>query len=381
MMEQATGQAAGAMPRERGAPAFEQLRRLLMPRCPRRLRRPPGFTGFTACLTICAVLATGALQAQSGVPATGAPAAGAPAAGSPAAPATVDLRLQQLTERVWWVEGLQGEVSHENQGFNSNAGFVVTDDGVVVFDALGTPALGAALLARIRSVTDQPVRRVIVSHYHADHFYGLQALTAAGAEVWAHRAVRGYLAGDAPVERLAERRQSLAPWVTDEARIVAPDVYLDGDTRFRLGGIGFSIYAAGPAHTAEDLMMLVEEEGVLFAGDLIFAGRVPYVGDADSRSWLAALEGLAERKPRFVVTGHGPASRDASADIALTRDYLVYLREQMGKAADDFVPFDEAYEATDWSRFAQLPAFAEANRRNAYNTYLLMEHESLTGRR
>ncbi len=306
------------------------------------------------------------------------PAAGALHASEPA---TVDLRLQQLTGRVWWVEGQQGVISHENQGFNSNAGFVVTDDGVVVFDALGTPALGAALLERIRSVTDEPVRRVIVSHYHSDHFYGVQALKAAGAEVWAHARVRDYLATDAPLERLAERRQSLGPWVTEAARIVAPDVYLDGDTRFRLGGVGFRIHAAGPAHTPEDLMMLVEGEGVLFAGDLIFAGRVPYVGDADSRAWLAALEALAGSRPRFVVTGHGPASRDATADIALTRDYLLYLREQMGAAVDDFVPFDEAYAATDWSRFEQLPAFDEANRRNAYNTSLLMENESLAGRR
>ncbi|HRO59775.1 MAG TPA: MBL fold metallo-hydrolase [Burkholderiaceae bacterium] len=321
----------------------------------------------SVALAFFAMLVTGALQASE------------PARHG--APVTVDLRLQQLTERVWWVEGEQGVVSHENQGFNSNAGFVVTDDGVVVFDALGTPALGAALLDRIRSITDKRVRRVIVSHYHSDHFYGVQALKAAGAAVWAHARVRDYLATDAPAERLAERRQSLAPWVTEEARIVEPDVYLDGDTAFRLGGIGFRIHAAGPAHTAEDLMMLVEEDGVLFAGDLIFAGRVPYVGDADSRAWLTALDALAESRPRFVVTGHGPASRDATADIALTHDYLLYLREQMGMAVDDFVPFDEAYDATDWSRFEQLPAFDEANRRNAYNTYLLMENESLAGRR
>lgn len=297
------------------------------------------------------------------------------------APVTVDLRPQQLTGRVWWVEGLQGAVSLENQGFNSNAGFVVTDEGVVVFDALGTPALGAALLAEIRGVTDQPVRRVVVSHYHSDHFYGLQAFKEAGAEIWAHAKVRDYLASDAPVERLAERRQSLAPWVTKSARIVPPDRYIEGEASFELGGVRFRLFSAGPAHTAEDLMMLVEEDGVLFAGDLIFAGRVPFVGDADSRAWLAALDSLAQRTPRFVVTGHGPASRDAGADIALTRDYLRYLRQEMGKAVDEFLTFDEAYARTDWSRFSGLPAFDDANRRNAYNTFLLMERELLSGAR
>src|SRR5690606_40131262 len=100
---------------------------------------------------------------------------------------TVDVDPQRVSERVWYVRGDTGMVSLRNEGFNSNAGFVVTDEGVVVFDALGTPALGAVLLERIRRITKQPVRRVVVSHYHSDHFYGLQALKDAGAEVWAHR--------------------------------------------------------------------------------------------------------------------------------------------------------------------------------------------------
>ncbi len=292
---------------------------------------------------------------------------------------TVDVEPRRVSERVWYVQGDSGMVSLRNEGFNSNAGFVVTDDGVVVFDALGTPALGAVLLERIRRVTKQPVRRVVISHYHSDHFYGLQALKEAGAEVWAHRSVREYLATEAPALRLAERRESLSPWVTDEARIVAPDRYVDGETVFRMGGLTFRLLPAGPAHTDEDLMMLVEEEGVLFAGDLIFAGRVPFVGDADPRAWLAALERLSAHRPRVVVTGHGPVSRDAVADLALTRDYLLYLRAEMGEAVDDLLDFEEAYARTDWSRFSSLPAFDDANRRNAYNVYLQMQREALGG--
>ena len=275
------------------------------------------------------------------------------------------------------MQGLSGEVSLDNQGFNSNAGFVVTDAGVVVFDALGTPPLGEALVKAIRKVTDKPIVRVIVSHYHADHFYGLQALKAQGAQVWAHASARPYLESDAPALRLEERRTSLAPWVDASARIVWPDVWLTGDTSFELGGLTFHVYHVGPAHTAEDLALLIPEDGVFFAGDLMFGGRVPFVGEADSKAWLVAIDKLEKHRPRVLIGGHGEASFDASRDIALTRDYLVYLRERMGMAVQDFVPFEEAYAATDWSRFAHLPAFEAANRRNAYNTYLLMEREAL----
>lgn len=77
------------------------------------------------------------------------------------------------------------------------------------------------------------------------------------------------------------------------------------------------------------------------------------------------------------MTGHGEASRDPARDLALTRDYLVFLRKAMGDAVENFVPFEEAYAKTDWGRFARLPAFEAANRVNAYGTYLLMEKELL----
>lgn len=296
------------------------------------------------------------------------------------APLTVKVTPQQLTPRVYFVQGESGMVSTSNNGYNSNAGFVVTDDGVVVFDVLGTPPLGAELLRSIRAITSKPVRRVIISHYHSDHFYGLQAFKDAGAEIWAHRLVRDYLATDAPQRRLEERRNSLEPWVDETTRVIAPDFYIDGDTSFRLGGLTFRIFVVGPAHTPEDLMLLVQEEGVLFAGDLMFAGRVPFVGDADSKGWLASIERLIALDPRIMVGGHGPASTDAARDLALTRDYLVYLRRAMGRAVEEMASFEEAYRRTDWSRFKDLPAFEGANRINAYNTFILMEKETLSGK-
>jgi glyoxylase-like metal-dependent hydrolase (beta-lactamase superfamily II) len=295
-------------------------------------------------------------------------------------PVTVPVRPIQVSARVWMVQGDTGPVSAANQGFNANAGFVITDEGVVVFDALGSPALGAALRARIREITTKPVRHVVISHYHADHFYGLQAFTAEGATVWAHRLALPYLASEAPALRLAERRDSLFPWVNNRTRIIPPDRTLEGETGFKLGGLTFRLIPAGPAHTPEDLMMLVEEEGVLFAGDLIFAGRIPYVGDADSRAWLAALDRLAARPPLRIVTGHGPPSKDGSADLAMTRDYLRFLREQMAQAVDEMLEFNEAYARIDWSRFRTMPAFDAANRRNAFNTFVLMEREALQKR-
>lgn len=279
----------------------------------------------------------------------------------------------QLSPSVYFVRGASGVPSQANRGHTSNAGFVITREGVVVFDALGTPVLGEALLAEIRKRTQAPVRHVIVSHYHADHFYGLVAFKAAGAEIWAHATAKPYLESQAPKDRLAERSRTLAPWVPADMPFVQPTHWISETRKFKLGNLTFNLIPVGPAHTVEDLALLVEEEGVLFVGDLMFAGRIPFVGDADSRGWIAAIDRVVGYEPRVMVGGHGDASRNAAADLRLTRDYLVHLRKTMGEAADDFIEFEEAYRKADWSRFAHLPAFEAANRRNAYNTYIRMQ--------
>jgi glyoxylase-like metal-dependent hydrolase (beta-lactamase superfamily II) len=298
------------------------------------------------------------------------------AAADAARAVTVPMQAVQLGKHSYFVQGLPGAASSENQGFMSNAGFVVTKNGVVVFDALASPPLAEKLVAEIRKVTQQPIRRVIVSHYHADHFYGLQVFKALGAEIWAHKLAEGQTRSEGAVDRLAQRKEALFPWVDDQTRLLEADRFLDGDTDFELGGVHFMLRYVGPAHSSEDLAMMVKEDGVLYAGDLVFRGRVPFVGDADSRAWIAALDTLIAMKPGVLVPGHGSPSREPQKDLVFVRDYLRYLRQELGKAAADFIPFEEAYEQIDWSKYRTLPAFNESNRVNAYNQYLRLEQEA-----
>jgi len=286
------------------------------------------------------------------------------------------LQPREVAPGVWFVQGEAALGSAANRNFISNAAFIVTGEGVVVIDALGSPALAEELLQAIRGVTAQPVRYAIVTHYHADHIYGLQVLKAAGATVVAHRAGREYLNSDTAQRRLEASREELFPWIDDKTVLVPADRWIDADTVIELGGERLHVRHAGPAHTPEDLVVFAERAQVLFAGDLVFRGRIPFVGQADSRGWIAALGGLIALKPTLIVPGHGPVSSDPLPDLAMTRDYLVFLRKSMGEAAANLEPFEEAYMRADWSRYAQLPLFRAANRMNAYNTYLLMEQQA-----
>ncbi len=292
------------------------------------------------------------------------------------APITTEMQLKQVSEHVYYVEGVPG-VATDNEGFISNAGFVITDEGVVIFDSLGTPSLAHALLQRIRKITDKPIKKVVVSHYHADHIYGLQVFEELGAEIIAPYGAQKYLQSDAARERLEERQFSLEPWVNENTRLILPDTTVEKSTQFTMGGLNFTINYMGKAHSDGDLTMLVEPDKVLFSGDIIFQERIPFVGNADSKKWLETLTRLETEGLNVLVPGHGPASTDPKNTISLTRRYLAYLRKVMGAGIEDFTPFDEVYAAADWSEFKDLPAFDAGNRINAYQVYLSMEAELL----
>jgi glyoxylase-like metal-dependent hydrolase (beta-lactamase superfamily II) len=315
---------------------------------------------------LCAVSAALPAQAQTPAPASASPQAGAPAA----------MVARQVSASAWYVQGESALGSPANRNFVSNAGFVVTPAGVVVIDALGSPQLARELIAEIKRRTGKAVTHVIVTHYHADHIYGLQEFQRAGARIIAHKGALEYLNSDTARSRLEASRVDLAPWIDANTRLVPADEWIDGPRELVVGGVRLLLQPVGPAHTPEDTVVFLPAEKVLFAGDIVFRGRVPFVGQADSRHWIAALNTVLGFDAGVVIPGHGPMSTSARQDMEVTRDYLSYLRETMGRAARNLDPFEEAYRQTDWSRFEHLPLFRIANRMNAYNTYLLMEQEA-----
>jgi glyoxylase-like metal-dependent hydrolase (beta-lactamase superfamily II) len=288
----------------------------------------------------------------------------------------VEMQPIQVSENVWYVLGTPG-IATANAGFISNAAFVLTSEGIVVFDTLGTPALARLLVERIRELSDAPISRVYISHYHADHIYGAQVFEDLGAQIIAPEGAMRYLEGQHAQDRLQERRVSLHPWVDADTRIVEPHRLLTGEERFELGGVEFRVVNLGSAHSEGDLILFVETDRVLLTGDLIFEGRLPFLGSENTREWLEILGEFAEIDVAAIVPGHGRLARDPAKLVSLTRDYLAFVRKHMQEAVDNWQSFDEAYELIDWSDFMDLPAFLDSNRRNAYGVYLSLERESL----
>ena len=288
---------------------------------------------------------------------------------------TIQLKPVQVAPHTYFVQGFPAMGNSANQNFISNAGFVVTPKGIVVVDALGSPILAQKLIAEIKKITNQKVVALIVSHYHADHVYGLQEFKKIGAKIYAQGEGRNYLSSETAKQRLIASRIDFAPWVNANTKLISADVWIDQKLKLSIGGIDFLISRVGPAHAPEDLMVYVPSEKVLFAGDLVFRGRIPFVGNADSKGWLLGLDEIEKFNPKIVIPGHGNYSVKPSEDIAFTRNYLKYLRESMSVAAINMDPFEDAYKQADWSEYEGMPLFKAANRMNAYNVYLSIQAE------
>lgn len=292
-------------------------------------------------------------------------------------PIHVPIEVQRVPDsNTYYALGQPAVPSQKNEGFTSNAGFVVTTEGVVVYDALGTPSLGYALLQAIREVTDQPVKYVIAGHYHADHIYGLQAFQDhTDAVIIAQKAAYEYIRGDDADKRLAQRRDELAPWVNAKTRVVAPDSTFTDKRTLTLGDTTITLIYAGPAHSPSDVMMMVQPDGTLFAGDIVQNHRIPFMAGptVDTENWLAGLAAVRRLNPRVTIPGHGKPSTNVIDAIDFTQTYIKYVRQQMRMAVKNWVDFETAYKDTDWSRYADLPAFDAVNEGNAYRVYLDME--------
>lgn len=301
---------------------------------------------------------------------------------SPYPAITIPLKIDQVPGKpIWYSTGNPGIPGKDNEGNTSNAGFVVTSGGVVVFDALGTPSLGWALLEQIRKVTSNKIRYVVASHYHADHIYGLQAFKdhtdalLIAQERSAEYKENEETADERASQRLDQRRAALAPWVNENTRVVTPDITFKEQMTIALGDRRLTLFYAGPAHSSSDIMMMVEPDGVLFAGDIVQNGRIPFMNsdDVSTEQWLRSLSEVEKLDPKFIIPGHGKASTAAKEAIAFTRDYIRYLRKTMSAAVQSWTDFDTAYDQTDWSKYKDMPAFASNNRGNAYRIYLELE--------
>ena len=270
-----------------------------------------------------------------------------------------------------------GDTGRGSEG-RPNAGFIVTSEGVVVIDALASPAQGEQLVRTIRSVTRQPIRWLVLTHHHPDHHFGAIVLRRAGARVLAHPDV-----ATGVDEQSREAAESAWTLVVGRAQMAGfayadvPDVVVTGADTLRLGGKTIVIGHPwrGAAHTVGDLIVWLPAERVVFAGDLLIEDGVTMVVDGSSQGLLAALAALDALDARVAVPGHGAIPADPAGLIARTRDYITGLRVAMRGAIEHHRSLNRALDSLPAPDEGRPVSLHSRERRNANRVYLEVEKE------
>jgi cyclase len=257
---------------------------------------------------------------------------------------------------------------YSDVGLDGNSVAILSDDGVLVFDANGTPAAAAAVLAEIRKLTSQPVRYLVLSHWHWDHWYGAEVYRRAfpGVRVISHEVTRRLMTGPAlafnqpgldeqlpghirdVAKQLAAAQAAGAPraqvaalrrhlredrFFLEQKRhahhTVADLTFTDSLTLY-LGARRIQVLHYDRAVTPGDAFLYLPDEKVLVTGDLLI-NPITYALGCYPTGWIRTLEGLDRLDAAVIVPGHGEPLHDKT----LLETHLALLRElrREGRAA------------------------------------------------
>jgi glyoxylase-like metal-dependent hydrolase (beta-lactamase superfamily II) len=191
--------------------------------------------------------------------------------------------------------------------YDQNIGAIVGDDGVLIVDTRVSHRQADEILADLASLTSLPVRAVVNTHGHNDHAFGNHRFRP--APIWGHarcaRMVRE--TGQAQIAAVSAAIPELAEELSDVV-LDPPDRTFDGDSttvEFDAGGRPIELRYLGRGHTDNDVVVIVGDGSVIFAGDLIENNAPPYFGDGYPLEWPATVERLVDLVTGTVVPGHG----------------------------------------------------------------------------
>lgn len=226
-----------------------------------------------------------------------------------------------------FIELAPGAYGYTAEG-DPNSGVIIGDDAVMVIEAQATPLMAADVLAKIRSVTDKPVKYLLLTHYHAVRVLGASAYHAqeiiTSHKTWEMIVERGKQDWASEFQRFPRlfRGHESIPGLTWPTMTFTDKMTVD------LGNKKVEIMHLGEGHTRGDVVAWLPEDRVLYAGDLVEYGATPYCGDAQLERWKDTMRHLSALHPKALVPGRGEALTDEKTcqeAIQGTADYTSML--------------------------------------------------------
>ncbi len=285
-----------------------------------------------------------------------------------------EMKLIKVTKDIYMVRGINALPSLENRGFMSNAAAVLTKEGWVVIDGLSTPELSKEFVDNLMRVKKAPIVYAILTHYHADHYYGMSTYKEMGAKIIAHEYVKEYYQSGKANQDLFSRNQR-TNGLYNNVRLYPPDITIKDRYTLKVGGKVFDIINVAPAHTNNDIIIYMPKEKVLFVGDLVSVNRTPSLVDAtaSSKGWVQALNTIQSLDIEVIISGHNePLKKDA---INYTMGYLRYLRDNIKKLKDEGKFIDEIKAALSENPYKEAFLYNVIHNMNVEKVFMELDIE------
>jgi len=219
-----------------------------------------------------------------------------------------------------WTEHGDGVFSKRYQSLDLNIGAIACDEGMLVIDTRAHHAQARDLIEDLKEISKLPVKWVINTHHHWDHTFGNGEFF--DADIWGHERCKTNLAdhGQAMLNRVKEMASGQEKSF-DEVSIVPPSHLVTDQATVTFGGRQIEMKYLGRGHTDNDLVVVVPDADVMFAGDLLENDAPPSFGDAYPLEWPETVAALADLITGPVIPGHGsPADHEFAvsqqADLA-----------------------------------------------------------------
>jgi glyoxylase-like metal-dependent hydrolase (beta-lactamase superfamily II) len=249
-----------------------------------------------------------------------------------------------------------------------NVGIVVGSRATLVIDSGLGRRNGETVLREVAKISKNAEIFLASTHFHAEHTLGYLAFPANAKYVNSTVQEAEFAEGIAPQIRRFSERSPLTAELLKDATGRKADITFDGDYLLDLGGVRVRFLVVGPTHTRGDTGFFVEEDGVLFSGDVVMNNSFLAAGsDSSMRAWLAAFDAFEAMRPRVIVPAHGPAGDGSliASNRALMQAVQARARELKAagrSAAETATTVQQEFQAKhpDWRRAEGLAAAARA---------------------
>ena len=217
------------------------------------------------------------------------------------------------------------------QTMMSNCLLVAGDECALLFDVLCTKPMTREFLDECRRYTDKPIRYLVISHAHGDHFLGAAAVPE-GAVVLGHPSLKPSFDQDLASGRAEGLKKRLPHLDWTDTTFPYPDIYLDGGCRIDLGGRTVDVMDMGQCHSAGDLALSIPDAKFMALADVLFYQVVPPTVSGDIDHWLDMLDALEQSGAERFLPGHGPVC--GREGLAALKNYLLRVCAQARAVVD-----------------------------------------------